>query len=181
MRDFIAPADQLAALLVLDKLQDNKLLSTHAYYRGNPDLRIIIPYANYKAFLRELPLDEQILCFTRRQIEEQHAHLKAYFYDMAFAVCKELYYNPQRPTTIVHTFQSNLPKIPLYLCPHVENKLRMAMASRGTDPTSKNPAIRYGYEIRSNSDLSMRHWQYATQLFTIVDYGEWESELLTIQ
>ncbi len=95
--------DRLAAVLCLDS--DHALEATPQPIRGTSSLTVIIPYEEYVRFLQSLPKEFDLLAKPPRQALE--TPVKSYYFDMARAVGKELYfcykYN-MRPTHFRHQF-----------------------------------------------------------------------------
>ncbi len=95
--------DRLAAILCLDS--DHALEPSPQPIRGTSALTVIVPFDEYVRFLETLPKDFNLLYKTPRQALEDP--VRSYYFDMARAVGKELYFCYKfnmRPTHFRHQF-----------------------------------------------------------------------------
>ena len=153
MQEKVLTADELASVLILDK--DHTLEPVPEPFRGQPTLRIVVPFNAYKEFLSMLPKEFNMLSM-KIDMSSESKLLKSFYTDMAFAVCKELYfaaYTNKQCTYIEHAFSE---KHPQYTKP-IQNqnvKLLCTLLARRGFPlaTQIAPANKF-------------RWVYACRLF----------------
>ena len=95
--------DRFAALLCLDPEHDFE--STPQPIRGTPDLTVVMPYEEYTKFLGDIP--ESIGMLHRPPSAAKQDTLRCYYFDIARAVVKEVYFCAKfgmTPTHIRHRF-----------------------------------------------------------------------------
>ena len=129
MDTFTLTWDHLAAVLCLDS--DHTLEPSPQPIRGTPSLTVIIPFDQYLRFLEVLPKDFKYLYKTPAKALEDP--VASYYFDVARAVGKELYYcykYHMRPTHFRHRFDGpTLPK-PQFDWRNSEDKFRYYLEQR---------------------------------------------------
>lgn len=122
--------DHLAAVLCLDS--DHTLEPNPQPIRGTSSLTVIIPFDQYLRFLKSLPKDFNYLTKApQRALEDPVA---TYYFDIARAVGKELYYCGKyrmRPTHFRHQFEGDVEQKPKFDWRNSDDKFRFYLENKG--------------------------------------------------
>lgn len=145
-------ADTLASVLILDS--DHTLEPEPEPFRFQPELTLIVPFIAYQEFVHTLPGSCRLLAMLPSSINDQNV-LRAYYTDVAFAVCKELYFAERRGkqcTVIHHAFPSTYPQ-------------RIRPPGVDAVATLRQLVDRHGFPLpRQISERNVQHWEYACKL-----------------
>lgn len=150
-------ADCLAALMVLDR----NLEPVPEPFRMQPDVELVVNFEEYLKFVQSLPGDCTFLYFPTDKLQKsietraEQSLLKAFYIDMALAVCKELFfaeYGGKGATIIRHEFYDCQSFKHIDVHPDTALLLTHILQSKNfVMPTT----------IRADN---VKHWEYACRL-----------------
>lgn len=150
-------ADSLASIFVLDK----ELEPVPEPFRLQPDVLFVVSFEHYRKFVKNIPESRNILHYAtsvlHQRMEEgnETALLKAFYTDMALAVCKELHYAEEYragASCIRHAFPTLLAEKRIHVTGEIPAILSMLAQKKGfpLPGTFRNQ--------------NQKHWDYACRL-----------------